>query len=65
MNVTEHKLKKIIMRTSNKSQKYIIAHNVLNNIGMLHLKMIVLKRGIQLNMNFVKFELPSSHNYSK
>ena len=35
--------------------KYEITHNFFNfdrNIGMLHLKMIVLKRGIQLNKNF-------------
>ena len=43
------------MRTCNKTQKYFIAHNFFNfncNIGMLHLKMIVLIRGIQLNKYF-------------
>ena len=43
------------MRTCNKTQKYLIAYNFLNfdsNIGMLKLKMIVLKRGIQLNKYF-------------
>ena len=35
------------------------------NIGMLHLKMFILRRGIQLNKNFLKFELPSSHNFTK
>ena len=55
MNVTEHKSYKIVMRTCSKTQKYLIAHNFFNfdcNIGMLHLKMIVLMRGIQLNKNF-------------
>ena len=43
------------MRTCNKTQKYSNTHNFLNfdrNIGMLHLKMIVLMRGIQLNKYF-------------
>ena len=43
------------MRTCNKTQKYSNAHNFFNfdcNIGMLHLKMIVLMRGIQLNKYF-------------
>ena len=43
------------MRTCNKTQKYSNAHNFFNfdhNIGMLHLKMIVLMRGIQMNKNF-------------
>ena len=43
------------MRTCNKTQKYLIAHNFFyfdSNIGMLHLKMIVLMRGIQLNKYF-------------
>ena len=43
------------MRTCNKTQKYLIAHNFFNfdrNIGMLHLEMIVLMRGIQLNKYF-------------
>ena len=38
MNVTEHKSEKIVMRTCNKTQKYLIAHNFFNfdhNIGML------------------------------
>ena len=54
MNVTEHKSYKIVMRTCSKTQKYPIAHNFNfdRNIGMLHLKMIVLMRGIQLNKNF-------------
>ena len=65
MNVTEHKLEKSVIGTINKIQKYSIAHNFLNNIGMLHLKIISLMRGIQLNKNFVKFELHSSHNFSK
>ena len=49
------------MRTSNKTQKYSIAHNFLNfdhNIGMLRLKMIVLMRGIQLNKNFWNLSYP-------
>ena len=43
------------MRTCNKTQKYSNAHNFFNfdsNIGMLHLKMVVLMRGIQLNNYF-------------
>ena len=43
------------MKTCNKTQKYLIAINFLNfdhNIGMLHLKMIVLMREIQLNKYF-------------
>ena len=35
------------------------------NIGILHLILIVLMREIQLKKIFFKFELPSSHNYSK
>ena len=49
------------MRTCNKTQKYLIAHNFLNfdsNIGMLNLKMIVLMRGIQLNMYFCNLSYP-------
>ena len=37
------------------NEKYSIAHNFFNfdcNIGILHLKMIVLMTGIQLNKNF-------------
>ena len=51
-----------------KTQKHLIAHNFFNfdyNIGMLHLKILVLKRGIQLSEEFSKFQLPSSHKYSK
>ena len=49
------------MRTCNKTQKYSNAHNFFNfdrNIGMLHLKMIVLMRGIQLNKNFLNLNWP-------
>ena len=49
------------MSTCNKTQKYLIAHNFFNfdhNIGMLHLKMIILMRGIQLNKNFWNFSYP-------
>ena len=49
------------MRTCSKSQKYSIAHNFFNfdhNIGMLHLKSIVLKRGILLNKNFSHLTYP-------
>ena len=49
------------MRTCSKSQKYSIAHNFFNfdhNIGMLHLKLIVLKRGIQLNKNILHLTYP-------
>ena len=49
------------MRTCSKTQKYSIAHNFLNfdhNIDMLHLKLIVLKRGIQLNKNFSHLTYP-------
>ena len=49
------------MRTCNKTQKYSIAHNFFNfdrNIGMLHLKMIILIRGIQLNKNFWNLSYP-------
>ena len=55
MKVTEHKLWKIVIRTTSKIQKYSIAHNFFkfdHNIDMLHLKMIMLIRGIQLNKNF-------------
>ena len=43
------------MGTFSKTQKYSIAHNFFNfdhNIGMLHLKMFVMMRGIELNKNF-------------
>ena len=43
------------MRTCGKTQKYSIAHNFFSfdrNIGMLHLVLIVLMRGIQLKKNF-------------
>ena len=49
------------MKTCNNTQKYLIAHNFLifdHNIGMLHLKMIVLMRGIQLNKNFSNLSYP-------
>ena len=55
MNVSEQKFKKNGMRTCSKTQKYLIAHNFFNidcNIGMLHLKSIILMREIQLNKNF-------------
>ena len=44
-----------------KLQKYWITHNFFNfdhNIGMLHLKMIVLMRWIQLNKNFTNLSYP-------
>ena len=56
------------MRTCSKTQKYWIAHNFFNfdrNIGVLHLILIVLMKEIPVRKNFFKFELPSSHNYSK
>ena len=59
------------MRTCSKTQKYWIAHNFFNfdrNIGMLHLILIVLMRGIQLKKNFSNLSYPvltTSHNYSK
>ena len=43
------------MRTRNKTQKYSIAQNFFNfdhNIGMWHLKMFVMMRGIELNKKF-------------
>ena len=49
------------MRTCSKTQKYLIAHNFFNfdhNIGMLHLKMIVLMRESQLNKNFGNLSYP-------
>ena len=61
MNVTEHKSQIIVMRTCNKTQKYLIAYNFFNfdrNIGMLYLKIILLKRGIQLNKNFWSLSYP-------
>ena len=61
MNVSEQELWKIGMRTCSKTWKYLIAHNFFNfdhNIGMLHLKMIVLMRGIQLNKNFSHSSYP-------
>ena len=51
------------MRTYSKTQKYSIAHNFFNvdhNIGMLHFKMIVLMRGIQLNKNCSHLSYPFS-----
>ena len=60
MNVSEQELEKI-GRTCSKTQKYLIAHNFFNfdlNIGMLHLKMIILMRGIQLNKNFLHLSYP-------
>ena len=59
------------MRTCSKTQKYWIAHNFFNfdrNIGMLHLILIVLMRGIQLKKNFSNLSYPvltTSHNNSK
>ena len=41
--------------------KYEITHNFFNidhNIGMLHLKMILLMKGIQLNKNFSNLSNP-------
>ena len=61
MNVSEQKFHKIGMRTCSKTQKYSIAHNFFNfyhNIGMLHLKLIVLKRGIQLTKHFSHLTYP-------
>ena len=49
------------MRMCNKTQKYSNAHNFFNfdsNIGMLHLEMIILMRGIQLNKNFLNLSYP-------
>ena len=49
------------MKDTVKLQKYWITHNFFNfdrNIGMLPLKMIVLKRGIQLNKNFSNLSNP-------
>ena len=43
------------MRTYSKTQKYSLPHKFFNfdrNIGMLHLKMFVMMRGIELNKNF-------------
>ena len=51
------------MRTYSKTQKYSIAHNFFNvdhNTGMLHFKMIVLMRGIQLNKNCSHLSYPFS-----
>ena len=47
-----------------KLQKYWITHNFFNfdhNIGMLHLKTIVLMRWIQLNKNFCNISYPSTN----
>ena len=49
------------MRTSSKTHKILTSHNFFNfdhNIDMLHLKMIVLMRGIQLNKNFSNLSNP-------
>ena len=49
------------MRTCSKTQKYSIAHHFFNfdrNTGVLHLKLIVLKRGIQLNKNVLHLTYP-------
>ena len=64
VNVSEQESYKIGMRTCSKTQKYWIAHNFFNfnhNIAMLHVKILILISGIELNNNFFKFELPSSH----
>ena len=59
------------MRTCSKTQKYWIAHNFFNfdhNIGMLHIILIVLMRGIQQKKNFSNLSYPvltTSHNNSK
>ena len=61
INVSEQKLYKIGIRICSKTQKYSIAHNLFNfdrTIGMLHLKLIILKRGIQLNKNFSHLTYP-------
>ena len=69
VNVSEQESYKIGMRTCSKTHRNIgLAHNFFNfdrNIGMLHLILIVLMRGIQVKEEFFKFELPSSHNYLK
>ena len=41
-----------------KIHKYSIAQNFLNNIGMLHLKIFALMRGIQLNKNLWNSSYP-------
>ena len=49
------------MRTCSKTPKYWITQNFFNfdhNIDMLHLKMIVLMRVIQLNKNFSNLSNP-------
>ena len=54
-------LLKIGMRTCSKTQRYWIAHHIFNfdhNTGMLHLKMLVLMRGIQLNKIFSNLSYP-------
>ena len=61
MNVSEQKSQKIVKRTWSKTEKYWIAHNFFTfdrNIGMLHLKTIVLMREIQLNKNFWNLSYP-------
>ena len=54
MNISEQESKKIGMKACSITQKLLIAHNFFNcncNIGMLHLKILVLMRGIKLNKN--------------
>ena len=49
------------MRTCSKTPKILDYSNFFNfdhNTGMLHLKMIVFKRGIQLNKNFSNLSNP-------
>ena len=61
LNVSEQELYKIEMRICSKTQKYSIAHNFFSfdrNIGMLHLVLIILMRGIQLKKNFSNWSYP-------
>ena len=61
VNVSEQESYKIRMRICSKTQKYWIAHNFFNfdrKIGMLHLVLIVLMRGIQVKKNFSNWSYP-------
>ena len=61
VNVSEQESYKIRMRICSKTQKYWIAHNFFNfdrKIGMLHLVLIVLMRGIQVKKNFSNLSYP-------
>ena len=68
VNVSEQESYKIGMRTCSKTEKYWIAHNFFNfdcNIGMLHLIFDRVDERNSSKEEIFKFELPSSHNYSK